>query len=243
MADNQNIPNQASGQSFHHELEARFHHLRQEFLPKHGTKLLVGILVIAAGVVGLIQYQAKTEQATAALNQDLGKAYSHLYGNKSDSAAVVLEGMLAKSGISGLPEAKAALLLGNIQFQKGDFDAAGKSFERSRASAGDVELIRSGAEHGLATVSIEKKDYTKAVQQLESFVKTYGKRSGNLEDRFTQKEQVDPIVTVPDALWKLTLCYVELKQTDKAKVTADNLIKIYGESRQATSARKLLATL
>ncbi|HSQ40878.1 MAG TPA: tetratricopeptide repeat protein [Fibrobacteraceae bacterium] len=179
MAENQN-PNPNSGSSMHQELEDRFHWLRQEFLPRHGSKVLVLIVVIVAVVIGIMQYQNKTKVAEATFNSELGKSFSFLYQNHIDSAMVSLQALLAKPGVSGLAEAKAALLLGNLQFQKGELDGAEKSFERSQRAAHGVVLIQSAAEHGLATVSMEKKDYAQAVTRLESFVKTYGKRDGDL---------------------------------------------------------------
>ena len=227
----------------HQELEDRFHWLRQEFLPRHGSKVLVLIVVIVAVVIGIMQYQNKTKVAEATFNSELGKSFSFLYQNHIDSAMVSLQALLAKPGVSGLAEAKAALLLGNLQFQKGELDGAEKSFERSQRAAHGVVLIQSAAEHGLATVSMEKKDYAQAVTRLESFVKTYGKRDGDLAAFYAKSGKMDEITTVPDALWKLALVYVELKQNDKAKTTAEHLLKVYGDSRQAVNARKLLATL
>ena len=244
MADNQILPNQTSGNgSMHAQIEERFHWLRSEFIPKHGTKLLVALLVIVAGIVLGVQYQNSAKETQKKLNEDLGKAFNYLYENKTDSAGAALEAFLAKGGISTLQESKAALLLGNLQFQKGDLDAAQASYARAAKAAGSVVVIKSGAEHGLATVSIEKKDFAKAAEQLEAFASSYGKRTGNLEARYSKTESSDEITTVPDALWKLTLCYVELQKLDKAKATADRLVKVYGTSRQATQARKLLATL
>jgi len=243
MADNQNIPNQSAGASIHDELEARFHWLRQEFLPKHGAKLIAVVVVVVAVIIGIAQFQSKSKASELALNEDLGKAFNYLYEGKSDSATSALEAFLAKPGSSDQQQAKAALLLGNLQFQHGNLDGAEQSFARAKAKAGDIMLIKSGAEHGLATLAIEKKDYSKAADLLESFIKTYGQRTGNLKDRYAKTEAADEITTVPDAMWKLTLVYSELQKPDLAKATADKLVKIYGASRQAVQARKFLATI
>jgi TolA-binding protein len=244
MADHQNIPNQSTGNnSFHNELEARFHYLRQEFLPKHGIKIGIAFVAVIAVAFGVMQYQAKAKAQSLLLNEDLGKAFNFLYEGKSDSATLAFEAVLAKSGLTSLQQAKAALLLGNLQLQNGQIDQAGVSFARAQANSGSAVLIKSGAEHGLATVAMEKKDFAKAAVLLESFIKTYGKRTGNLEERFAKTEPGDEITTVPDALWKLTLVYTELQKNDQAKLTAENLVKIYGSSRQATMAKKFLGTL
>jgi hypothetical protein len=75
---------------------------------------------------------------------------------------------------------------------------------------------------------------------------TYGQfdeRTGNLAKRYAKTEPVDPVATVPDALWKLALCHLEQGDTAQAKATAERLLKLYGTSREAQSAQKLLATL
>jgi predicted negative regulator of RcsB-dependent stress response len=154
MADNQNIPNQSAGTSMHDELEARFHWLRQEFLPKQGPKILAILVILVAAAIFVVQYQSKAKANQLTLNEDLGKAFNYLYEGKSDSASAALETFLSKPGSSDLQQAKAALLLGNIQFQHGNLDAAEQSFIRSKAKAGDVLLIKSGAEHGLATLAM-----------------------------------------------------------------------------------------
>jgi len=74
-------------------------------------------------------------------------------------------------------------------------------------------------------------------------VNKYGKRTGNLAKRYTKTEPVDKIPTVPDALWKLTLCYLETGDQENAKQTAEKLMTIYGDSQKAADASKLLATM
>jgi len=223
--------------------ESLLEQLRNDFLPKHGTKLLVAVLAIAVGLVALHQYNKKSEARELANAELLGKGFDHLYNGRTDSAQVVLEGALNSGNLKGLSLAKAALLTGNLHLQKGEYDAAINLYQKARDNAGEVILVSSAALHGQATATIEKKDYAGAAKLLEQFVSTYGKRTGNLEDRYAKTEPVDAITTVPDALWKLSLCYAELKQNDKAKATAEKLLKIYGESRQASLAKKFLATL
>jgi TolA-binding protein len=44
-------------------------------------------------------------------------------------------------------------------------------------------------------------------------------------------------------LWKLTLSYRELKNTEKEKATAEKLVKVYPESKEAFDATRLLAQI
>ena len=217
--------------------------LKNDFLPKHGTKLLVGALVLVVGVVGYTQYQKSVAAKEVAQAEVLGKGFDHLYNGRTDSGLVVLEGVVNGGEAKGLTLAKAALLTANLHLQKGEYDVALKQYQLSLDNAGDVELIASGALHGLATATMEKKDYAGATKLLEKFVSTYGKRTGDLKARYAKEEPVDAVTTVPDALWKLSLCYAELGQKEQAKASAEKLVKIYGSSRQALQAKKLLASL
>ena len=91
---------------------------------------------------------------------------------------------------------------------------------------------------------MDKKDYATAAKLLEQFVSEFGERSGDLEDRYQKKEAADAVPTVPDALWKLALVYQQLGSNDKAKATAEKLLKVYGDNPvYSDRAKKFLATL
>src|SRR5690606_29178267 len=97
--------------------------------------------------------------------------------------------------------------------------------------------------HGLASSHIQKKDYARAAEYLESFVSRFGRKTGNPAENLVGKEVVDLAPSVPNALWKLALSYRELKNADKAKSAAEKLVKVYPESREAYEAKRLLAQL
>ena len=146
--------------------------------------------------------------------------------------------------MTGLSYAKAALLAGNIKYKKGDFDGAAVLFQKSLDNAADVDLITAAAMHGRASVAIEKQDYASAVGLLEKFIAKYGERTGNLSDRYRKAEPVDAVPSVPDALWKLALVYQQMGANDKAKATAEKLLKVYGDSQMYVDrAKKLIASL
>jgi TolA-binding protein len=94
--------------------------------------------------------------------------------------------------------------------------------------------------HGLASCYIQNKNYPLAAETLEKFVSTFGRRSSSPNERVAGKEVVDLSPSVPNALWKLTLVYRELKNPEKEKATAQKLIAVYPESREAFDATRLL---
>ncbi|NLB64641.1 MAG: tetratricopeptide repeat protein [Fibrobacter sp.] len=215
--------------------------LDKEFFQRHSSKFMVVAVIIALGIFGFNQYSQHQKAQSALFNEKMGQAYNFVYENKSDSASQVLAEIITQS--KGLNLAKASLLLGNIKFQSNDFVAAQNLYQQSVNAAGKSVLIASAAEHGLAAAAMEQKNYDLATRLLENFVRKYGKRSGNLQERYSENEKADISVMVPDALWKLTLCYNEMQKTDLAKAKAEHLVKVYADSRLAVNARKFLATL
>lgn len=216
----------------------------KEFFKDHGTKILVVLVLIVAAVTGVTQYKehAKaTAQAEAAM---LGQGMTFVYAGEDAAALQEFESQVNSNALKGLALAKASLLAGNIKFRNKDFDGADKLFKVASANAGSADLILSAALHGEASVSIEKKDYAAAAKQLESFVSKFGKRTGDLEARYQKEEGADLAPTVADAYWKLALVYNALNQNDKAKATAEKLLKIYGDKPEVVAkANKFLASL
>ncbi|MBQ1824180.1 MAG: tetratricopeptide repeat protein, partial [Fibrobacter sp.] len=130
------------------------------------------------------------------------------------------------------------------KFEAGDFDGAAVLFQKSLDNAGSVALVRSAAMHGLASVKIEKADYSAAAGLLEKYISEFGKRTGDKEDRYQKEEPQDEVPMVADAMWKLTLVYQQLGANDKAKNTAERIIEVYGDNQQyADKAKKFVAAL
>ena len=133
---------------------------------------------------------------------------------------------------------------GNLFFRQGEVDKSIVNFQKALDNAGNLPLIRGGALHGQAAVAIEQKDYAAAVNLLEKFISEFGKRTGDLEDRYEKVEPADQVPTVADALWKLSLVYNQMGYPDKAKATAEKLLKKYGDNQvYGDRAKKLIATL
>lgn len=212
------------------------------FVPQYGKQAGILIATVAIGLMVWFSYRGMTNKTEHTSNRMLGQAYVFLAQDKLDSAAATLTNVL-QSGPGGIAEAKANLLLGNVRYAQARYDEAIKAYSVVNVSSTKYPLIASGALHGLAASTMEKKDYTKAAEYLEQFVHDFGRRSGHPEEKLEGQEVVDPTPAMPNALWKLALCYRELKDNAKAKATAEKLVKIYPETREGAEAAKLLAQL
>lgn len=216
----------------------------KEFFVQHSTKFLVVLAIVLVAVAGVVHLKDSRKAAAAEQAELLGTGMTYVYAGEQDAALAEFENQIKAGKIEGVALAKAALLAGNVKYEKGDFDGAAVLFQKSLDNAGSVVLVRSAAMHGLASVKMEKADYSGAASLLEKYVSEYGKRTGNMEDRFQKKEPVDEAPMVADAMWKLALVYQQLGSNDKAKSTAERILKVYGDDRSyADKAKKFLASL
>ena len=214
----------------------------KDFFVQHGTKVIVALIVVLAIVAGIIQIRDSRRAAAAEQAELLGKGYAFLYVNDKENALAEFESQINAGKLNGLALAKAALLAGNIKYEKADYDGAIALFQKSIDNAGSVALVRSAAIHGLASSKIEKGDFSAAAKLLEDFVKEFGKRTGDKEDRFQKEEPIDETPLVPDAMWKLVLLHNELGSAGKAKDVASRIVEVYGDNQQyADKAKKFLA--
>jgi tetratricopeptide (TPR) repeat protein len=221
--------------------ESWFEYFKEDFWPRHGTKVVAILVIAVLAVFSIVQRINSSAAKEAEMAEELGKGLDYIYIGKTDSALAAFQNAIPN--FSGLPLAKASLLAGNIYLQNLMLDSAEVLYKQATANAGSVEIISSAAEHGLAVVAMERQNYAEAISLLNRFVDKYGKRTGDLAKRYTKAEPVDMVPTVPDALWKLTLCYLETGDLEKAKQTAQKLLKIYGDLPASAEASKLLATL
>jgi len=238
----ENMPN-SKNKPAPNSAESLLEYFKEDFFPKHGTKIIIVMVLVAAAIFAVTQHLNVAAQKNIAQAEELGKALDYIYTNKGDSALIALETSLQSSSFKGLTLAKASLLAGNLHLQNKNLDSAEALYKIAVSNAGGIEIISSAAEHGLAVVAMERQNYQEAISLLNVFIGKYGKRTGDLAKRYAKAEPVDAVPTVPDALWKLTLCYLETNDKESAKQTAQKLLKIYGDSSKAASAQKLLATL
>lgn len=214
------------------------------FFIQHGTKVAVAFVIVIAVIAGIIQYKDARKAAAIEQSELIGMGYTYLYAGEKDSALVEFEAKIASGKVEGLALAKISLLAGNIKFEKKDFDGAALLLQKALDNAGSVALVRSAAMHGLAAVKMEKGDFSAAANFLEKYIAEFGKRTGDLEDRYQKDEPADEVPMVADAMWKLTLVYQQLGASDKAKATAEKLLHVYGDNRAfADKAKKFLASL
>ena len=210
----------------------------KEFFVAHGSKVVAALVVVMVIVVGVVQYLDYRKASAAEQAELLGPGMTYLYADER----VEFESKINSGKLEGVALAKAALYVGNIKYQSGDFDAAAVFFQKSLDNAGSVALVRSAAMHGLASVKIEKADYSAAAGLLEKYISEFAKRTGDKEDRYQKDEPVDEVPMVADAMWKLTLVYEQLGAADKAKKTAERILEVYGDNQAyADKAKKYLA--
>jgi TolA-binding protein len=213
-----------------------------DFIPRFGKQALIALAAVLAVAAGSVWFKGSREASEARENKELGQAYVYYSQDKLDSAQAFLSAFVQRSHSRSVQD-KANLMLGKIHYSQGRYDEAIKAYGAVDHGAKDRPLVASGALHGLASSHIQKKDYAKAAELLEKFVADFGRRKGKPEEKVAGKEIVDLSPVVPNALWKLALCYKEMKDTAKAKATAEKLVKIYPESREAYDANRLLAQL
>ncbi len=238
-----NEKNSQNSKAAPNSAESLFEHLKNDFWPRHGTKVLIILLLLGVGASLIVQKLKSSEVEEVAMAEELGKGFAYIYAGKGDSALAALEGAIQNGNLKGLSLAKATLLAGNLHLQNSNLDSAEALYRQAVSNASGVEIISSAAEHGLAVVAMERQNYPEAISLLNAFINKYGKRTGDLAKRYAKTEPVDKVPTVPDALWKLTLCYLETGDNEKTAQTAEKLLKIYGDSQKAADASKLLATL
>ncbi|MEO7424687.1 MAG: tetratricopeptide repeat protein [Fibrobacteria bacterium] len=213
--------------------------LMDEFWPRYGKQTAYVLLAIALLVAAFVWYNNDRTEQQGKENKELGPAFVYYSEDKLDSAEAFLVPFV-KTSHSRLVQDKANLMLGQILYSKGKYDDAIRAFSAVDLNNTKTPLISSGAMHGLASCYIQNKSYPLAAETLEKFVSTFGRRSSSPNERVAGKEVVDLSPSVPNALWKLTLVYRELKNPEKEKATAQKLIAIYPESREAFDATRLL---
>ncbi len=199
---------------------------------------IVIILAVALAVFAYSKQQQKGLQAN--WREELGQAMALSMQGKSAEAKELYVKFLANPAVNGLFKAKASLLLADIYYYEGDYSAAAEKYQGALLAGGASELVTSGAEHGLAAVSIQKKEYDKAAEQLEKFIGKWSTRESSLSGEFGGD---DAIVQVPEALVQLSLVYKELGDKDKARGAVEKVLSVYPDSRQSGAARKILSTL
>jgi len=240
---NETKPN-ANNNASQNSGDALMEYLKEDFFPKHGTKVIIALCIVAICIFAFAQNLKVSSEKEIAMAEELGKGLSYMYAGETDSALTAFEEAINSGVLKGLSLAKATLLAGNIHLQSLSLDNAEALYKQTISNASGVEIITSAAEHGLAVVAMERQNYPEAISLLNAFVNKYGKRTGDLAKRYAKTEPVDKVPTVPSALWKLALCYLETGDSDKAAKTAEKILKIYGDAQKiADDASKLLATL
>ena len=213
-----------------------------EFVPRFGKQslyVLAGVILVAGAVM---YFNNSREAQQVKENKELGQAFAYLSHDQNDSAEAFLADFVKQSH-SRLVQDKANLMLGSVRYSLGKYDEAIQAYGQVTPADKDRALVSSGALHGLASSHMQKKDYAKAAELLESFLARFMRKTGNPAEKVEGREVADLSPAAPNALWKLALCHRELKQMDKSKAAAEKLIRIYPETREAFEAKRFLAQI
>ena len=214
----------------------------EEFYLRYMREIWIAVALVIVAVGGYFAWSQYHEKSEAAANKKLGEAYVLLRDENLTGAEASLLGFLAANP-SGIAADKANLYLGKVYYSQQRYDEALAAYAKVGKGKKATALIYSGALHGRAAASMQKKDYAGAIPLLEELVSDFGKRTGDPEENVEGEEVVDLTPNVPNALFKLALCYRELGQTDKAKAAAEKLVRAYPATREGKDAEKLLVLL
>jgi len=213
-----------------------------DFWPKFGMQALYVILGLSVVISGFVWFNNDRIASQAKENKLLGPAYLLYSENKLDSAESFLNAF-AKQGHGKFVQDKANLMLGQILYSKAKYDEALNTFSQIDLGNTKNSLVSSGALHGIAACYIEKKNYAQAVVNLEKFISTFGRKTGKPTEKIEGNEVADLSPAVPNAYWKLALCYREMQNVEKEKATVEKLFKAYPQSKEAFDATRLLAQI
>jgi tetratricopeptide (TPR) repeat protein len=212
-----------------------------EYYPRYARQIWGLLAVAIVAVVGYFGWSWSRDRAEEAAGRRLGEAYVHLRDNNLPAAEAALVGVLADHP-SGLSADKANLYLGKLYYAQQRYAQAAETYakvkKRSRAP-----LVYSGALHGRAAALMQQGDYAGAATLLEELVHNYGKRTGNPKESLDEEQVADLAPSVPNALFKLALCYRETGSTEKAKATAEKLVRAYPDTREGRDGALLLGVL
>ncbi|MGL1900965.1 MAG: tetratricopeptide repeat protein [Fibrobacterales bacterium] len=229
----------------HDKLQSSVHksveHVRTKLVPDYGSKIVIALIIMTGLIIGFISMKSGDAQKIKADRETLGKAIYFINANENDSAEAALQNIFTKAEIAPTIAAKGALLYGNLLLEKGDITGAQEKFVLAIAKAGTQLMIKSAAEHGVATSYIQQKEYAKAIAALNAYMKNYARKTSALPGI---ESPTDLVVDIPDVLWKIALCQKELKDTAAAKAACQKIIDLYNTNRQFSSkAQALIASL
>jgi len=210
-----------------------------DFLATYGKKAGIALIGVALLISGILFYFKKQSTKEMASTKELGLSIKYLINNHLDSAELALNQFL-KDKHDEVSTAKAQLLLGKLFYNQKKYAEALEAYQKITLSESKYSLITSGALHGISACYVQQQQYEKAVESLNQFLQRYQKKN---KSNLHNKEIQDLSPAVPNALWKLALCFKQLDKVEKLKETCLKLTEVYGESEESAKAKKLLLTI
>ncbi|MBL8028884.1 MAG: tetratricopeptide repeat protein [Fibrobacteres bacterium] len=184
--------------------------------------ILLGVLVVAVSIVLLTFKSAKTNEEAAAI---YGKASMYLQSANYTEGLTELK-KIADQYSGSSSAAKAVFLTGSVNYDLGNYKDALEAFKKYVDKYSGSEFLDAAVYKGLGASYMQLLDYTSAVTAFKKAVSSYPKD-----------------FQIPEIRYKLALCYIELKEVDKAKAELAGLVKDSPKSQFARQADLLLVSL
>jgi TolA-binding protein len=184
--------------------------------------VVVGLVAVVLIVFVVFQYKGKINEEAGAV---FGKATLLLQSGNYTEALTELKKISEQySGSSAA--SKSLFLSGSVYYDLGNYQLAIESFKKYVDKYSGSEFLDPAVYKGLGASYMQLNDFSSAVEAFKKALSSYPKD-----------------FQIPEIRYKLALCLLELKETEKAKSELAIIIKDSPKSQYAHQADNLLVTL
>jgi len=177
---------------------------------------LVGIVVVILGVNYFIKTQEQSQADAAALLGDM--LIAEQAGQKEEAIRTGEQLQTAYAGT--IASAQATVLLGNIQFNSGNYAEAERHFQSYLQNYDPVDVLSLAANNGLAACLEAQGQVEQAAQRYEEIA---ARHKG--------------LASAGQAIMKAAWCYAQLGDRDKQRALLQSVIDEYARFPVAARAR------
>lgn len=238
MPDNRPTPETAAKPSLELKTIGLWYNVQESWKKNQG--LILTVVVLLACTAGAVSfYRWKKSDSQRAAHDQVGLAMVMMANQRTDSAKVILERVVA--GHSGLEASKAALLLADAHFTAHEWD---KALEKYRSAANDGKghpLLEAGGRRGVAACLIEQKKYPEALSELRGIQSSFRRRTGDAADRAKETEPQDLTPGLAGIAWQEILVLEKLSRVEEAAKVAVELQRVYPGTSESAQAKTWLA--
>ncbi|HHS13770.1 MAG TPA: tetratricopeptide repeat protein [bacterium] len=184
--------------------------------------IVIGLLAVAFISIMMVRSKAKAEQAAAAELAIAEQVF--LAGDYDRAISSMTEIMTVYEGTSS--SGKAAYYLGDIYFQRQDYENAEKHFRMYINDYGDIKLYKASSMAGIGASLENQGHFAEAAEWFQ--------KAADL----SRKGFYSPFY------WKdAGRCYRKAEMKEKSRMAYQNIIENYPESQVAQEAEYLLKSL